>query len=88
MLGGSGSHNGNFYNRGSPYDYNNFASITGDDSWSYKNVLKHFKNYERFVGKLVKENERIGWIGISKYSKFIVRKLRNLFQIFMPPEDR
>lgn len=60
MLGGSGSHNGNLYNRGSPYDYNNFANITGDDTWSYKNVLKNFKNYERFVGKLVKENERLG----------------------------
>ncbi|KAG4075742.1 hypothetical protein HA402_003568 [Bradysia odoriphaga] len=58
MLGGSGSHNGNFYNRGSPYDYNNFANITGDDLWSYKYALKHFQNFERFVGKLVKENER------------------------------
>lgn len=60
MLGGSGSHNGNFYNRGSPHDYNNFAKITGDDTWSWGNVLKHFKNFERFVGKLIKENERAG----------------------------
>lgn len=59
MLGGSGSHNGNFYNRGSPHDYDNFANITGDDTWSYKNVLKLFKNFERFIGKLVNENERI-----------------------------
>ncbi|KAJ6644321.1 Glucose dehydrogenase [FAD, quinone] [Pseudolycoriella hygida] len=61
MLGGSGSHNGNFYNRGSPYDYNNFANITGDDGWLYRNVLKHFQRFERFIGKLVNERERIDY---------------------------
>jgi choline dehydrogenase len=58
MLGGSGSHNGNMYNRGSPHDYDNFAKLTGDDSWSYKNVLKYFKSFEHFEGRLVDENER------------------------------
>lgn len=58
MLGGSGSHNANVYNRGSPYDYDNFANITGDDTWTYKNVLKHFKNCERYIGKLIKDSEQ------------------------------
>lgn len=60
MLGGSGSHNGNFYNRGSSYDYNYFANVTEDESWSYKNALNHFKNFERYVGKLINESERAG----------------------------
>lgn len=60
MLGGSGSHNGNFYNRGSPYDYDNFANLTADDTWKYQNVLKHFKNYENFIGKLINERSRKG----------------------------
>lgn len=52
MLGGSGSHNDNIYNRGSPWDYDNFANITGDASWKYKNILKHFKRVENYVGEL------------------------------------
>lgn len=60
MLGGSGSHNSHTYNRGSPYDYDNFADITQDNTWTYKNVLKHFKNCERYVGKLIDETDRTG----------------------------
>lgn len=60
MLGGSGSHNSNIYNRGSPNDYNNIANLTGDESWAYANVLKHFKNFENFIGPLVNESEREG----------------------------
>ncbi|OXA44766.1 Oxygen-dependent choline dehydrogenase [Folsomia candida] len=58
MMGGSGSHNGNFYNRGSPYDYDHFARITQDSSWSYSNVIQHFKRIENFDGILVNENQR------------------------------
>lgn len=61
MLGGSGSHNENAYHRGSPYDYDNFARITGDNSWNYRNALRHFKNFERHTGPLINENERTGW---------------------------
>jgi choline dehydrogenase len=57
MLGGSGSHNGLGYNRGSPHDWSLFAKVTGDDSWQYKNVLKHFKSMENYIGKLF-GNER------------------------------
>lgn len=60
MLGGSGSHNDNVYNRGSPYDYDNFAKITGDNTWMYKNVLQHYKNFERLTGELIDETQRTG----------------------------
>lgn len=58
MLGGSGSHNANIYNRGSPKDYDNFARLTQDDSWSYGNVLQYFKRMENYAGRLIKEEER------------------------------
>ncbi len=60
MLGGSGSHNDNVYNRGSPHDYNNFAKLTGDQTWEYRNVLKYFKKLENYEGRLVNESERFG----------------------------
>ncbi|XP_021962176.2 oxygen-dependent choline dehydrogenase-like [Folsomia candida] len=58
MMGGTGSHNENFYNRGSPYDYDQFASITQDPSWSYSNVIQHFKRIENFDGFFLNENQR------------------------------
>lgn len=60
MLGGSGSHNGNIYNRGSRHDYDTIAKLTGDDSWSYQNVLRHFKNIESYIGHLNNEEQREG----------------------------
>ncbi len=57
MLGGSGSHNSNVYNRGSPQDFDNWANLTGDESWKYDNLLKSFKRAETFVGTLINPNE-------------------------------
>ena len=51
MLGGSGSHNRLQYERGSPYDYERWANITGDDSWRYENVLKYFLHTENYRGR-------------------------------------
>lgn len=51
MLGGSGSHNDVIHSRGSPKDYDNWATILNDDSFSYDNVLKYFKKMETFVGQ-------------------------------------
>lgn len=50
FIEGSGSHNGHVYNRGSPYDYDNFANLTGDSSWNYWNMLSHYKRMEHFDG--------------------------------------
>lgn len=51
MLGGTGSHNTMLHNRGSPKDFDNWANILNDDSFSYANVLKYFKKMENFVGE-------------------------------------
>ncbi|OXA40310.1 oxygen-dependent choline dehydrogenase [Folsomia candida] len=63
MLGGSGSHNSNVYNRGSPLDFDYWAKLLGDQTWDYKNMLKHFKDSENFVGQLVNERQRFEYYG-------------------------
>jgi choline dehydrogenase-like flavoprotein len=38
------------FTRGSYHDYDNWANYTGDQRWSYKNVLQYFKEYETWDG--------------------------------------
>lgn len=57
MLGGSGSHNDMGHQRGSPHDWNYYASVTGDPSWRYENVLPFFKKSEDFVGFLLQPEQ-------------------------------
>ncbi|OXA44846.1 Oxygen-dependent choline dehydrogenase [Folsomia candida] len=57
MLGGSGSHNDLCHQRGSPHDWDSYAAMVGDASWSYQNVLPLFKKTENFVGQLLNPEE-------------------------------
>ncbi len=45
-LGGSSSINGMIYMRGQSRDYDEWARITGDDTWGWNNVLPAFKAHE------------------------------------------
>ena len=45
-LGGCSSINGMIYMRGQARDYDNWANITGDESWNWQNALKAFKAHE------------------------------------------
>lgn len=45
-LGGCSSINGMIYMRGQARDYANWAAQTGDDAWSWANVLPDFKAHE------------------------------------------
>ncbi|XP_035705374.1 oxygen-dependent choline dehydrogenase isoform X2 [Folsomia candida] len=49
-LGGCSNLNFLIYQRGNPQDYDNWANITGDKAWEYKNVLKYFKISEDYRG--------------------------------------
>ncbi|XP_021962123.1 oxygen-dependent choline dehydrogenase-like [Folsomia candida] len=49
-LGGSSNLNLMIYQRGNPKDFDNWANITGDESWEYKNLLKYFKMSEDYHG--------------------------------------
>ena len=45
-LGGSSSINGMIYMRGQARDYDRWAQLTGDASWTWDNCLPHFKKHE------------------------------------------
>lgn len=45
-LGGCSSINGMIYMRGQARDYQQWAQLTGDDAWSWDNVLPAFKRHE------------------------------------------
>jgi choline dehydrogenase-like flavoprotein len=46
VLGGSSSINAMCYVRGDPRDYDDWARMTGDEQWSWRNVLPLFKRSE------------------------------------------
>ena len=46
VLGGSSSINGMIYMRGQARDYDQWAKLTGDDTWSWNNALPYFKLHE------------------------------------------
>lgn len=45
-LGGCSSINGMIYMRGQARDYDSWAALTGDETWSWQHVLPHFKVHE------------------------------------------
>jgi choline dehydrogenase len=45
-LGGSSSINGMIYMRGQARDYDHWATLTGDDAWSWQHSLEDFKAHE------------------------------------------
>jgi choline dehydrogenase len=71
VLGGSSSINGMIYMRGQSHDYDNWASLTGDLSWSWENVLPFFTRSEDYHGGASKvhgtggewrvEKQRLSW---------------------------
>ena len=48
-LGGTSSMNAQIYNRGNPWDYDNWAAL-GNDGWSFDELLSVFKRAEHFEG--------------------------------------
>jgi choline dehydrogenase len=48
VLGGCSSINGMIYMRGQAGDYESWVQATGDDSWSWENVLKRYKSFEDY----------------------------------------
>ena len=50
VLGGCSSINGMIYMRGQAGDYESWVQATGDDSWSWENALKRYKQFEDYHG--------------------------------------
>ena len=49
-MGGGGNLYNMMYVRGNPKDYDRWAELTGNPIWSFKSVLKFFKNIEDYGG--------------------------------------
>ncbi|KAJ7471447.1 aryl-alcohol oxidase [Mycena galericulata] len=49
ILGGCSSHNGMYYTRGSAEDFNRYAAVTGDEGWSWDNLLPYFFKNENWT---------------------------------------
>ncbi|HME38741.1 MAG TPA: GMC family oxidoreductase N-terminal domain-containing protein [Steroidobacteraceae bacterium] len=57
-LGGCSSINGMIYMRGQARDYDHWAQLTGDDAWTWANVLPDFKKHEdHYLGTEAKDAE-------------------------------
>ncbi|KAF9412053.1 hypothetical protein HW555_009331 [Spodoptera exigua] len=67
MLGGSSSINFLAYTRGNFHDFNNWAEITGDESWSWANVLPYFKKSERLVDPVMLHSSASSFHGTDGY---------------------
>ena len=50
VLGGCSSINGMIYMRGQAADYESWVQATGDESWSWENALKRYKQFEDYHG--------------------------------------
>jgi len=73
-LGGSTTLNFMVYQRGNPKDYDEWVRKTGDDKWSYDNVLPYFKKSENYNGNYLNGSNS----GIQKYSPHFFLKLELL----------
>jgi choline dehydrogenase len=78
VLGGCSSINAMIYMRGQARDYDDWASLTGDDSWSWKQVLPLFKRsedhwrggdaYHGSGGELRVEEQRLRWDILDRFA--------------------
>ncbi len=53
-LGGSTAHNGMIVIRGNYRDYDKWAQLTDDPSWSYDSLLPYFTKIEKYHGSFPK----------------------------------
>jgi choline dehydrogenase len=79
VLGGSSSINAMIYMRGQARDYDEWARLTGDDSWSWNRVLPIFKRsedhwrggdaYHGSGGELRVEEQRLRWDILDRFAE-------------------
>ena len=78
-LGGCSSINGMIYMRGQSRDYDQWAQLTGDDTWRWDNVLPEFKRHEDYYlgadalhgagGEWRVEKQRLRWDILDAFAK-------------------
>jgi choline dehydrogenase len=78
-LGGCSSINGMIYMRGQSRDYDQWARLTGDDSWKWDNVLAYFRKHEDYYlgadeahgagGEWRVEKQRLRWDVLDAFAQ-------------------
>jgi choline dehydrogenase len=77
VLGGSSSINGMIYMRGQARDYDAWARHTGDDAWSWQNVLPDFVAHQRSYRRDEAVDERLAqWHGAEGEWRVSRQRLR------------
>jgi len=79
VLGGSSSINGMIYMRGQAQDYDDWAKLTQDSSWSWQSVLPLFKKMEHYHsganeyhgvnGEWLVSKQRLSWDVLETFKK-------------------
>ena len=79
VLGGSTSINAMIYMRGQERDYNEWAALTGDEGWSWQNILPIFKRSEDYwrgademhgaEGEWRVEQQRLRWDILDRFAE-------------------
>lgn len=67
VLGGTSEINTMVFNRGSPFDFDSWARLTGDRSWEYSELLKYFKKSEDYLGEFPSRSQH-GFGGLISVS--------------------
>nr|XP_026494493.1 choline dehydrogenase, mitochondrial-like [Vanessa tameamea] len=74
-LGGSSSIHHFYHIRGDPKDYDDWATATGDDSWSWQNLIPYFIKSERLEDPYILNSQSSkyhgtnGYMGITRESR-------------------
>ena len=82
VLGGCSSINGMIYMRGQVGDYESWVNATGDESWSWENALKRYKQFEDYHsdanewhgkgGEWTVSKQRLRWPIMDKFREAAV----------------
>ena len=85
-LGGTSNINAMAHLRGHPEDYNNWASITGDNKWSYDELLPFFLKSENYCIDCNENVDESVVLGKYTHSLLLMRKQKqymcNVFIVF------
>ncbi|XP_046964298.1 ecdysone oxidase-like [Vanessa cardui] len=77
VLGGSSCLNHFYHIRGDPKDYDDWAKATGDDSWSWQNLMPYFIKSERIEDPYILNSKSSKYCGTKGYMG-VTRESRDL----------
>jgi choline dehydrogenase len=76
VLGGSSSINGMIYMRGQARDYDAWAAATGDENWSWRNVLPDFRGHQNSYRREIESDNAADFHGAEGEWRVSKQRLR------------